>query len=429
MHTATTNIAMISEHASPLAVTGGVDAGGQNVYVAHTARHLAELGYAVDVFTRRDTEDLPDVVDWIPGIRVFHVRAGPAAFVRKESLLPYMAQFARAVIDEARAAGDRGVPYAICHAHFFMSGLVARRLKQALGIPYVVTFHALGRVRLLHQTNDEFPAHRCILEQMVIDTADAIVAECPQDQMDLQRHYRTPTSRMRVIPCGFDPDELQPVDRAKARERLGLPADRPIVLQLGRMVPRKGVDTVIRALGILERRHALRPLLLIVGGESPTPDPALTPEIGRLQRIAAEERVAADVQFVGQRARSELRYFYSAADVFVTMPWYEPFGITPVEAMACGIPVIGSRVGGIQYSVEDGRTGFLVEARNADALARRLAHVFSNPSIPRLLGKRALRRAWERFTWHDVARALAELYADVAATTPLSRPAVAQGTR
>jgi D-inositol-3-phosphate glycosyltransferase len=429
MHTATTNIAMISEHASPLAVTGGVDAGGQNVYVAHTARHLAELGYAVDVFTRRDTEDLPDVVDWIPGIRVFHVRAGPAAFVRKESLLPYMAQFARAVIDEARAAGDRGVPYAICHAHFFMSGLVARRLKQALGIPYVVTFHALGRVRLLHQTNDEFPAHRCILEQMVIDTADAIVAECPQDQMDLQRHYRTPTSRMRVIPCGFDPDELQPVDRAKARERLGLPADRPIVLQLGRMVPRKGVDTVIRALGILERRHALRPLLLIVGGESPTPDPALTPEIGRLQRIAAEERVAADVQFVGQRARSELRYFYSAADVFVTMPWYEPFGITPVEAMACGIPVIGSRVGGIQYSVEDGRTGFLVEARNADALARRLAHVFSNPSIPRLLGKRALRRAWERFTWRDVARALAELYADVAATAPLSRPAVAQGTR
>jgi D-inositol-3-phosphate glycosyltransferase len=429
MHTATANIAMISEHASPLAVTGGVDAGGQNIYVAHTARHLAELGYAVDVFTRRDTEDLPDVVDWIPGIRVFHVRAGPAAFVRKESLLPYMAQFARAVIDEARAAGDRGVPYAICHAHFFMSGLVARRLKQALGIPYVVTFHALGRVRLLHQTNDEFPAHRCILEQMVIDTADAIVAECPQDQMDLQRHYRTPTSRMRVIPCGFDPDELQPVDRAKARERLGLPADRPIVLQLGRMVPRKGVDTVIRALGILERRHALRPLLLIVGGESPTPDPALTPEIGRLQRIAAEERVAADVQFVGQRARSELRYFYSAADVFVTMPWYEPFGITPVEAMACGIPVIGSRVGGIQYSVEDGRTGFLVEARNADALARRLAHVFSNPSIPRLLGKRALRRAWERFTWRDVARALAELYADVAATTPLSRPAVAQGTR
>jgi D-inositol-3-phosphate glycosyltransferase len=425
----TANIAMISEHASPLALIGGVDAGGQNIYVAHTARHLAHLGYAVDIFTRRDCDDAPDIVDWLPGIRVFHVRAGPATFVRKESLLPHMAEFARAVVDEARAARDRGAAYAICHAHFFMSGLVARRLKQALGIPYVVTFHALGRVRLLYQPLDEFPPQRCMLEQMVIDAADAIVAECPQDEMDLQRHYRTPSSRTRMIPCGFDPDELQPVDRAQARQHLGLPAERPIVLQLGRMVPRKGVETVIRALGILERRYALRPLLLIVGGESPTPDPALTPEIGRLQRIAAEERVGTDVQFVGQRPRSQLRYFYSAADVFVTMPWYEPFGITPVEAMACGVPVIGARVGGVQYSVEDGRTGFLVEAKNADALARRLAHVFSNPSIPRLLGKRARLRAWERFTWNEVSRSLADLYAEVTASASLARPALAQGTR
>jgi len=195
------------------------------------------------------------------------------------------------------------------------------------------------------------------------------------------------------------------------------------------MVPRKGVETVIRALGVLERRYRLSPLLLIVGGESPTPDPILTPEIGRLQRIAEEEGVAHDVQFVGQRPRTELRFFYSAANVFVTMPWYEPFGITPIEAMACGIPVIGARVGGVQYSVEDGRTGFLVEARNTDALARRLAHVFSDPSIPRLLGKRAKRRAWERFTWQQVSRSLADLYAEVATTASLSRAAVAQGVR
>jgi len=419
-------IAMVSDHASPLATIGGVDAGGQNIYVAHTARELARLGHAVDVFTRRDAADLPPVVEWLPGVRVFHVDAGPAHFVRKEALLPYMAQFARAVADEARAARDRGDPYAVCHAHFFMSGLVARALKERLGIPYVVTFHALGRVRLMHQPNDEFPRERCLLEQLVIDGADAVVAECPQDESDLQRHYRTPAARLRMIPCGFDPDELQPVERHRARAQLGLPQDRPIVLQLGRMVPRKGVDTVIRALGILARRYTLRPLLVIVGGESAEPDPARTPEIGRLQRIALEERVGADVIFIGQRARSELRYFYSAADVFVTMPWYEPFGITPVEAMACGTPVIGARVGGIQYSVEDGRTGFLVEARNADALARRLAHVFSDPSIPRLLGKRARHRAWDKFTWRGIARALADVYADVAASAPLARPALVQ---
>ena len=423
------NVAMISEHASPLATIGGIDAGGQNIYVAHTARHLARFGYGVDIFTRRDSPDLPPVVEWLPGVRVFNVAAGPAQFVRKEALLPYMAEFARAVADEARAARDRGRPYAVCHAHFFMSGLVARSLKEQLGIPYVVTFHALGRVRLLHQPHDEFPPERCILEQMVIDTADAVIAECPQDESDLQRHYRTPSARVRMIPCGFDPDELQPVDRLEARARLALPADRPIVLQLGRMVPRKGVDTVIRALGILARRYSLRPLLVIAGGDSATPDPSVTPEIGRLQRIAGQERVAGDVLFVGRRPRGDLRYFYGASDVFVTMPWYEPFGITPVEAMACGIPVIGARVGGVQYSVEDGRTGFLVEARNAEALARRLAHVFSDPSIPRLLGKRALRRAFDKFTWRAVARALADVYADVATSAPLPQPALAQGRR
>jgi glycosyltransferase involved in cell wall biosynthesis len=264
---------------------------------------------------------------------------------------------------------------------------------------------------------------------MVIDAADAIIAECPQDETDLKRLYRTPSSRLRMIPCGFDPDELTPVDRREARARLQLPQHRPIVLQLGRMVPRKGVETVIRALGIVERRYDIRPLLVIVGGDSFHPDPALTPEIGRLQRIAKEEGVTDDVMFVGQRSRGELRYFYSAADVFVTMPWYEPFGITPVEAMACGLPVIGARVGGVQYSVEDGRTGFLVEPRNAEALARRLAHVFSNPSIPRLLGKRGRRRACESFTWQRVSSLLADVYAEVAASESVPIAAQAQGQR
>jgi D-inositol-3-phosphate glycosyltransferase len=285
-----------------------------------------------------------------------------------------------------------------------------------------VTFHALGKVRLLYQPHDEFPGQRCAIEQLVIDAASAVIAECPQDEMDLRRHYRTPQARIRMIPCGFDPDELKPVDRAAARRRLGLPLDRPIVLQLGRMVPRKGVDTVIRSLAVLRNRFHHSPLLLIVGGESYEPDPERTPEIGRLMQIAADEGVADHVRFIGQRARSELRYYYCASDVFVTMPWYEPFGITPVEAMACGVPVIGARVGGVKYSVEDGRTGFLVEPRNHEALARRLAHVLSDASIPRLLGKRARRRAYELFTWRRVSDALAAVYGDVALPRAVPAP-------
>ena len=185
------------------------------------------------------------------------------------------------------------------------------------------------------------------------------------------------------------------------------------------MVPRKGVETVIRALPLVQSRLATKPLLMIVGGESEEADPVRTPEIGRLMQVARDVGVADDVVFTGRRPRSELRNYYHAADVFVTTPWYEPFGITPVEAMACGLPVIGTRVGGIQHSVEDGRTGFLVEPRDHEGLARRLTQLFSDPAIRAHLGRLARRRAYELFTWQGVSESLAELYAGVALPRPV----------
>src|SRR5204862_8217852 len=167
------------------------------------------------------------------------------------------------------------------------------------------------------------------------------LAGCPQAEEDLIRHYSADPARVAIVPCGFDPAELSPISKPLARFALSIPPDERVILQLGRMVPRKGVDTVIRALGRVVRQHDLRPRLLIVGGDSDVPDPALTPEIGRLQAAAREEGVEELVSFVGRRGRETLKYYYSAADVFVTVPWYEPFGITPVEAMACGTPVVG----------------------------------------------------------------------------------------
>jgi glycosyltransferase involved in cell wall biosynthesis len=420
-------VAMISEHASPLAATGGVDAGGQNVYVAHTARQLASMGHEVDVFTRRDDASLPVVVRPHPGVRVIHVDAGPPRFVPKEALLPAMAPFAERVVAIAAAAEAAGRPYGVAHAHFFMSGLVARRLKEACGVPFVATFHALGRVRLLHQPHDGFPRERGVLEQSVIDDADAVIAECPQDACDLAQHYEVDAQRVTMIPCGFDPREFRSVARDAARRELGLPLDRPVLLQLGRMVPRKGVDDVIRALGILRREHGVDALLVVVGGESDAPDPRATPEIGRLMAVARDAGVVSAVRFEGRRRRDVIHRYYGAADVFVTTPWYEPFGITPVEAMACGVPVVGTRVGGIQYTVQDGRTGFLVDPKDPPGLAHRLAQMLSDPAIPRLFGRRARRRAYQLFTWRTVAEQLDALYARVTSDVDAARRASVLG--
>ena len=410
-------IAMISEHASPLATLGGVDAGGQNVYVAQVARRLAALGDHVDVFTRCDDPSLPPVVDLAPGVRVIHVPAGPPAPLAKEDLLPVMGQFTTWMCDRMRRS-----PYDLVHANFFYSGLVAADIKAVLGVPFVVTFHALGRVRRHFQADhDRFPDERFRIEDRIVAEADRILAECPQDEEDLIRLYNAEPDRIAIVPCGFDPGEFEPMSRPLARMDLGLDPTEPTLLQLGRMVPRKGVDNVIRALGVLEREHRVRARLLVVGGATRDPDPVATPELARLAGIARDEGVEDRVTFVGRRDRAELKTYYNAADIFVSTPWYEPFGITPLEAMACGIPVIGSRVGGIKFSVRDGETGYLVPPDDPGALAERVAHLYKHPKLLSVLGQQAHRRVNDLFTWERVANGISAVYEEVLLEGRLAR--------
>lgn len=446
------NIALISEHASPFAAPGGVDSGGQNVYVSHVAAELARAGHRVDVFTRRDSPMQPAVVRSGPGlpprVRVIHVPAGPPHFVPKEELLSLMPQFCEYVasccvprkrftrpyytIDDegmSRAVALGGyddvaldAPYDLVHANFFMSGLAALRLRELYGIPFVITFHALGKVRRHHLgAADTFPSERIAIEEQLVDCADRIIAECPCDRDDLVELYGADRRRIDIVPCGVDPAELSPGSR-HLRAELGLTDDDFLVLQLGRLVPRKGVDNVIRGVAELKRRYGIGATLLIAGGESERPDPALTPEIGRLMSIADDEGISAQVRFVGRQPRARLRDFYSAADVFVSTPWYEPFGITPIEAMACACPVIGAAVGGIQHSVVDGVTGFLVPPRDPALLAERLVRLWRDAGLRRAFGQAGLRRVRRRFTWRLVADDLARAYSKVVA--PPARPAV-----
>ena len=300
-------IALISEHASPLAMLGGADSGGQNVYVGQLALWLGKFGYEVDVFTRRDCPDQPAITMWGNNVRIVHVPAGPAGPVRKEELLPYMGEFADFVIRCHR--GRRR--YDLVHANFFMSALVGAELKRAACVPLVVTFHALGRVRQRHQGGEDgFPAERLEIE-------DRVVARSRSD------HRRMPAGRGRSgaflsgrpVCAGDDSVRIRPGgvlahgEGKGAHRVLGLDPNEHIILQLGRMVPRKGVDNVIRGVSRLRSRHGLASRLLIVGGESETPDPGVTPEIGRLRSIAAAEGVANAVTFVGSRGRDLLRYY------------------------------------------------------------------------------------------------------------------------
>lgn len=406
-------IAFVSEHASPVGLLGGDDAGGQNVYVDEVARGLAGLGWAVDVFTRRDHDDAPEIVNWAPGMRVVNLSAGPARRIRKDDLWPLMPAFRDALL---RFAARDGARYDLVHANFWMSGWVALQLRRDLGVPTVQIFHALGATKRRHQGSaDTSPPNRVAVERDIVHGIDRLIASCPGERTELIDDYDAAPSKIEAIPLGVDTERFRPEMPEEARRRVGfgLTSEDRVIVYVGRLVPRKDVRNIVRAIAVLARREdgTQSPVkLLVVGGESREPDPAMTPEIGEIRRLAAELGVAELVHCTGKRQPDELRFCYGAADVVVTTPWYEPFGLTPLEAMACGRPVVGAAVGGIAFTVMHGQTGLLIPPRDPEALADAMALLLDRPELRGRLGRGARARVEQNFTWLTVAHRTGALY-------------------
>lgn len=401
-------IAFISYHASPIASLGGTDSGGQNVYVAETALKLADLGYHIDIFTRRDSKELAQTFEMATRVRVINIDAGPCKKIPKECLFTHIEEFTNNIIEYME--GNQTL-YKVIHAHFWMSGYTAIGIKRKFNVPFTITFHALGYIRKLHQKNaDKFPENRMEVELKIIKNADKIVAECPEDRYNLISFYMADDSKIKIIPCGFNSDHFLPIYKEDAKTHLGVKPHQSIILQLGRIVPRKGIDNVIKAFSIVAEKD-LNLFLYIVGGD--LNDPVINQEISSLKKLASELGVSERVIFTGSKQREELKYYYSASECFISTPWYEPFGITPLEAMACGTPVIGSKVGGIKYTVKDQKTGFLVPPNNPEELADRISLLLENKEKQKEFSKAGIKRVYEHFTWEKVSLQLSNLYTEI----------------
>ncbi|HEX8628342.1 MAG TPA: glycosyltransferase, partial [Catenuloplanes sp.] len=314
-------IAMISEHASPLAALGGHDAGGQNTHVAELSAALAEIGHDVRVYTRRDSPDLPTMV-MMGGVAVVHVPAGPPEPIPKDELLPYMGEFGQWLVAQWR--GGEWSP-AVAHAHFWMSGLAAVTAARQCQIPVVQTFHALGTVKRRHQgAMDTSPAQRVGYERALGRAVDRVIVQC-QDEVGELLRLGVPRSRMAMVPSGVDSDRFTPDGPVMPRD-----PDRPRILSVGRLVERKGFGDMIRAL-----RYVPGAECVLVGGP-PEAELAADPYARRLRALAEQCKVADRVRLVGAVPQADMPRWYRSADVLAATPWYEPFGLTPLEAMACG---------------------------------------------------------------------------------------------
>ncbi|MDT0302547.1 glycosyltransferase [Streptomonospora wellingtoniae] len=389
-------VAIVSEHASPLAALGEQDTGGQNVHVAELAAALGARGHEVVVHTRRSAPGDPETVESAPGVRVHHVDAGPPHPLGKDDLPPYMGEFAERLAE----AWNRDRPH-IVHAHFWMSGRAALDAAARTGIPVVQTFHALGAEKRRHQgPDDTSPPERESTERDVAHRVDRIVATSGQERREL-RTWNVAHNRITVIPCAVDCGSFRPEGPAAER------GDRPRILTLGRLVPRKGIRTAIGALAGVPDAE-----LVVVGGAPPERIDA-DPEIAALRASAGDAGVADRVVFTGGVPRSRVPELLRSADIAVSVPWYEPFGMSTVEAMACGVPVIASHVGGHLDTVVQGVTGRLIPARDARALAYWIRLLLADPVTRESLGIAAADRAAVRYTWPLVARQTEDCYVGV----------------
>jgi glycosyltransferase involved in cell wall biosynthesis/phosphoheptose isomerase len=387
-------IAMVSEHASPLAALGGVDAGGQNVHVAALAQAMAQRGAEVVVHTRRDDPELPARMEMAPGVVVRHVDAGPPEALPKDALLEHMPAFAR----ELARAWHVDRPDVV-HAHFWMSGHASLMAAREIGVPVVQTFHALGVVKRRYQGDkDTSPPERLGIEREIVRRVDEIVATCTDEVFELVRMGAL-RDKLTVVPCGVDLTLFGP-DGPRERGRDGLHR----LLCVGRLVERKGIGNVIEALAELPDAE-----LVVAGGPSADAQDA-DPEVRRLRHIAERCGVADRVDLRGRVERVDLPALFRSAAAVVCAPWYEPFGIVPLEAMACGVPVVASAVGGMIDTVVDGVTGIHVPPRDPERLAAALRGLLDDPRRRATYGREGVARARRLYDWGRVATATLDVY-------------------
>ncbi|OJF11834.1 glycosyltransferase [Couchioplanes caeruleus] len=397
-------IAMISEQASPLPASDA-PAGAQQRHVAELSAALAELGHDVRVYTRRDDPDLPAIATLAGGVRVLHVPAGPAQVLPENELPRHMADFAQWLRTEWR---DTDWLPDVAHAHYWTSGLAAITASRQVGVPVVQSFHEIAT-----GAQPGPGASRTGYERALGRAVDRVVAQS-QDELRGLIRIGVPRSRLAVVPGGVDSDHFTPDGPAAERD-----PERPRILSVGRLVERKGFGDVIEAM-----RYVPGAECVVVGGP-PARELAADPQAEKLRAIAERCQVADRVRLVGGVRATDMPRWYRSADLFVAAPWQEQFELAPLEAMACGVPVVGTAIGGLNETVVDGLTGDLVPTRDPRALGGALRRLVNDKVRRFAYATAALDRARQAYSWKRVASQLGSVYSAVAGRRTNEAEAVA----
>ena len=389
--------AFITLHACPLAAPGQGKSGGMNVYVRQLASALGNMGMEIDIFTREH----PDVVNRIetigPNVRVIHIAAGDT-----EAHVGELYAHLPAFLKQLNAfREEEGLEYDVVHSHYWLSSWVGRELSQAMGVPHLVTFHTLGLIKMQSRAGEVEQPERPVVEAEVMASADRIIAFSPHERDAMARLYGADAAKVSLVPCGVDLSVFRPLDQKAVRDRLGLNGEK-ILLYVGRVEPLKGLDLLVETAAQMDSEDGVR--VIVVGA-----DVNGDREMDRVKLLAKERDLEGQIDFVGQVDHKELPLYYNAADVCVVPSYYESFGLVALESMACGTPVVATRVGGLSTIIQHGRTGYLKPWRCPDAFANSVEMIISSDGLQQSMGTAARKHA-EGMGWDTVASMIWDEY-------------------
>jgi len=390
-------VAMLSIHSCPLGQVGGENTGGMSIYIRELACELGRRGHFVDVYTRLHEPIHDPIVELGQNVRLIHLKAGEEE-TQKSAIYYHLGDFAH---DLENFRKQNGLRYDLIHSHYWLSGLAGKWLQQWWCIPHIMGFHTLGAVKNAIGIGEDEPELRINAEKELVRDCHRIIASTEKGKEDLIDYYDAAPETISVIPCGVNLDLFRPIKREIARCYLGLNGE-SIIVFVGRIVPLKGIDNALKAMTYLERKP--RTKLVVIGGDEHSQS-----EMQRLKSLSRSLKIDESVIFLGLVKQEMLPFFYSAADLSVVPSYYESFGLVVLESLACGTPVVATKVGCAESVIRHGETGYVVidndPCRLADNIARLLSTAKGNTD---LVG--SVRASVTQYSWSNITEAIIEEY-------------------
>jgi len=384
-------IAMLSAHSCPVGDLGAKDTGGMSVYIRELARELGKMGHTVDVYTRIHDPADPLIEPMGPNARLIHLRAGEEATIRKMDVFNSLGEFTDNL---EKFWTENNLTYDIVFTHYWLSALVGKYLQNKWKIPYIAMYHTLGAVKNAIGIGDGEPALRLNSENETVSDCRRVIVATEKEKQDISFYYDAFPGKVDVVPCGVNMELFRPHDRLASRQKLGL-TENKIVLFVGRIDPLKGIEQLIRSVSLLKNQESLR--LIVIGG-----DAGSLAEVEKLQKLAASLDIAERITFQGIVKQEALSLYYSAADVCVVPSYYESFGLVPLEALACGTPVVATDVGDLRNIIREGESGYIIPDNSPEKLAAAVSMVFDGP-VRDAECSLDIRASVSRWDWANIA--------------------------